>query len=58
MISIDDLCQIAEATCRAIAPQDLGDEPFYIVPQSRLPADRGGMSVCEGFTSPSLDLYL
>jgi hypothetical protein len=58
VIAIDDIIAVTERTCRVIAPQDLGDVPLYIVPVSRLPADRGGLSVCDGFTSPSLDLYL
>jgi len=55
---IDALCAQAERLCRQIAPRDLGDTPLYIVPQSRLPADRGSLSICDGFTTPSLDLYL
>jgi len=57
-IDIDALCARAEALCRRIAPLDLGALPLYIVPQSRLPDELGGQSVCDGFTSPSLDLYL
>ena len=37
-IDIDALCARAEALCRRIAPPDLGDLPFYIVLQSRVPA--------------------
>jgi hypothetical protein len=55
---IDALCTKAEALCRQIAPRDLGDTPLYIVPQSWVPADLGGNSVADGFTSPSLDLYM
>jgi hypothetical protein len=55
---IDAFCAKAEALCRRIAPLDLGDAPLYIVPQSRVPANLGGKSVCDGFTAPSLDLYL
>ena len=54
---IDTQCSRAEALCRQIAPLDLGDTPLYIVPQSHLPDHLGGKAVCDGFTSPSLDLY-
>ncbi|MCH5374333.1 MAG: hypothetical protein JJ992_10165 [Planctomycetes bacterium] len=47
----------AEDLCRTIAPVDL-DGPVYIVPQSRVPEELGGRSVCYGFTAPDLDLYL
>ena len=57
-IDIDSLCAQAEALCCRIAPKDLGDTPLYIVPQSRLPDHLGGKSICDGFTTPSLDLYL
>lgn len=55
---VDDLCARAESACRAIASRDLEGTPLYIMPQSRLPAELGGRSVCDGFTTPSLDLYL
>jgi len=55
---IDTLCTRAETLCRRIAPLDLGNAPFYIVPQSRVPDDLGGKSICDGFTAPNLDLYL
>jgi hypothetical protein len=55
---VQTLCARAEATCRAIASRDLEGVPLYIVPQSSLPAALGGRSVCDGFTTPSLDLYL
>jgi len=48
----------AESLCRQIAARDLGETPLYIVPQSRLPMDLGGRSVCDGYTTASLDLYL
>lgn len=57
-VDIDAVCRRAEALCRRIAPLDLGNTPLYIVPQSRLPDELGGKAVCDGFTSPSLDLYL
>jgi len=47
-----------ERLCRTVAPIDLAGVPLYIVPQSRIPAQFGGKSVCDGFTTPSLDLYL
>lgn len=55
---VDALCVRAEAACRAVAARDLAGVPLYIVPQSRLPDHLGGRSVCNGFTTPSLDLYL
>ena len=58
MLDIATIVAQAESLCRAIAPQDLADAPLYIVPQSRVPDDLGGKSICGGFTSPSLDLYL
>jgi hypothetical protein len=57
-VNINALCARAESLCRRIAPHDLGDSPLYIVPQSWVPADRGGKSVSDGFTEPSLDLHL
>jgi len=48
----------AEALCREIAPRDLAKERLYIVPQSRLPAELCGASVCDGYTGPSLDLHI
>jgi hypothetical protein len=57
-VNIDALIAKAEALCRQIAPHDLSDTFLYIVPQSRIPADRGGNSVADGFTEPSLDLHL
>lgn len=53
-----DLCSRAKLLCWTVAPLDLGDMPLYIVPQSRLPNHLGGKSVCDGFTSPSLDMYV
>lgn len=44
--------------CRAVASHELANVPVYIVPQSTLPAELGRSSVCDGFTSPSLDLYV
>jgi len=57
-IAIDAAFRRAESLCRTVAPLDLGDVPLYIVPQSRLPDELGGKSVCDGFTAPCLDLYL
>lgn len=57
-VNIADQCARAESLCRQIAPRDLRDAPLYIVPQSRVPADRGGKNIADGFTAPSLDLYL
>jgi hypothetical protein len=47
----------AESLCRTIAP-DLDGQSLYIVPQSQLPDELGGRSICDGFTTPKLDLYL
>ncbi len=56
--AVADLCEQAEAECRVVARRDLDGVPLYIVPQSHVPEDRGGRSVCDGFTTSCLDLYL
>ena len=38
------LCRYARVLCRKLAPIDLGDTPLYIVLQSKLPHDLGGLS--------------
>jgi len=48
----------AETLCRDIAGIDLGEMPLYVVGQWQLPAHLGGNSICDGFTSPNLDLCL
>ena len=48
----------AHALCLTIAPDDFEGCPLYIVSQSALPGDIGGQSVCNGYTTPSLDLHL
>jgi hypothetical protein len=55
---VANLCARAETLCRQIAPHDLDNLPLYIVSLSRITGILGGPSVCDGFTSPSLDLYL
>ncbi len=55
---VANLCILAEALCRRIAPRDLAGVPVYVVPQSALPADLGTADACDGYTTPSLDLYL
>jgi hypothetical protein len=55
---IDALIARAESLCRQVAPCDLGDAPLYILPQTGVPANCGGRSTADGFTAPSLDLYL
>jgi hypothetical protein len=52
------LCRWAEDLCRRIVPRDLGDTPLYIVPLSQIQSMLGGPCACDGYTSPSLDLYL
>jgi hypothetical protein len=52
------LCRRAEDLCRRIVPRDLGETPLYIVPLSQIRSMLGGPCACDGFTSPSLDLYL
>jgi hypothetical protein len=42
----------------AIAGRDLADAPIYIVCQPTLAAEFGRAEWCEGYTAPSLDLYL
>ena len=54
----DDLCRRGEQLGAMLAPAELADVPMYVVPQSRLPFDLGGDSVCHGFTTGSLDLHL
>ncbi len=44
--------------CRAIAGRDLDSLPLYIVLQSAIASEFGQAKGCEGYTSPSLDLYL
>jgi hypothetical protein len=55
---VANLCARAETLCRRIAPLDLAGLPLYVVPLSRIKSILGGPSVCDGFTSHSLDLYL
>ncbi len=52
------LCRQAETVCRRIVPRDLGETPLYVVPLSQVRSMLGGPCACDGFTSPSLDLYL
>lgn len=44
--------------CRTLAPLDLASVPLYVVRQSALPPNRGGNSLCWGYTSPNLDVQL
>jgi hypothetical protein len=44
--------------CRKVAARDLGRLPIYIVPQTLLPDELGGRSVCHGYTASRLDLHL
>jgi hypothetical protein len=44
--------------CRQIAPLDLAGHPLYIVAQSQIGSEFGDAEGCNGYTSPSLDLYL
>jgi len=55
---VANLCAQAEALCQKIAPRDLAGLPVYVVPQSALLADLGTAEACDGYTTPSLDLYL
>jgi hypothetical protein len=48
----------AEALCRDVAGRDLGGTPLYIVPQSAIEWEFGNAEGCDGYTTPSLDLYL
>ena len=48
----------AAELCTRLAPIDLDRVPVYVVPQTRVPADRGGRSAFAGFTHPTLDLML
>jgi len=55
---VANLCAQAETLCQRIAPRDLAGLPVYVVPQSALLADLGTADACDGYTTPSLDLYL
>jgi hypothetical protein len=55
---INALRNRAEKLCRTLAPKDLGNAPLYILQQSQIPPEIGGKSICGGFTTPRLDLYL
>jgi len=55
---VADLCRRAVDLCHRIATRDLGDTPLYVVPLSQVRSMLGGPCECDGFTSPSLDLYL
>jgi len=48
----------AETLCRTVAARDLESTPLYIIPTSDLPDNAGGASICSGYTTSSLDLYL
>lgn len=48
----------AQSLCRTIAPRDLADVPLYIVRQSQISSEFGNAEGCDGYTTPSLDLYL
>lgn len=58
MVTIDALIERAAALCRAVAAGEFDGRSLYIVPQSRLPDALGGLSVCQGYTTPRLDLHL
>lgn len=57
-MEVNDIISKAERLCRRVAPRDLAGVPLYVVPQSRLPRELGGRSVCYGYTHPRLDLHL
>ena len=52
------LVKRAHDLCRAVAGRDLNSLPLYIVLQSAIASEFGHAEGCEGYTSPSLDLYL
>jgi hypothetical protein len=57
----DDVATLAadaEALCRRVAGHDLAGAPIYIVCQSTLASEFGRAEGCDGYTTPSLDLYL
>lgn len=47
-----------ERLCRRVAGPDLADAPIYVVCQSSLVGEFGRAEGCDGYTTPSLDLYL
>lgn len=58
MTATETLVANAEVLCRKIAARDLAGVPLYIVCQSALAAEFGRAAGCDGYTTPSLDLYL
>jgi hypothetical protein len=53
-----NLIRKAETLCRNVAGRDLEGHPLSIIASSQLPESQGGASICLGYTTPSLDLYL
>ena len=45
-------------TSRSLPSASMGNTPIYIVMQSKLPNDLGGLSLMRGYTQDNLDLYL
>lgn len=58
MAETESLVAVAEALCRTIAARDLAGVPLYIVCQSTIAVEFGRAAGCDGYTTPSLDLYL
>jgi hypothetical protein len=56
--TVATLCRRAESLCRRVAPRDLAGVPVYVVPQSVAVELFGHAKECDGFTTPSLDLYV
>lgn len=56
--TVATLCRRAESLCRWVAPRDLTGRPVYVVPQSAVAETLGLADACDGYTTPSLDLYL
>ncbi|MBM3984031.1 MAG: hypothetical protein FJ304_27950 [Planctomycetes bacterium] len=56
--TVATLCRRAESLCRRVAPRDLAGVPVYVVPQSAALGLFGHAKECDGFTVPSLDLYV
>jgi len=58
MLTTNEAYQRPLAMCRRVASRDLEGVRIYVVPQTLLPDDLGGRSVCGGYTASRLDLHL
>jgi len=58
MLTANEAYQRPITMCRTLAGRDLAGLPIYVVPQTLLPDELGGLSVCGGYTASRLDLHL